>query len=241
MAIQPFLAMTEAEIGASAILPSKIAWMACHFSPYGTGLSNLPRQLPSGSLLILDDMTPIRGHDPEEIGAQLTQWAEAMECIGVLLDFQRPNCEETGALAKYLSTALPCPVGVSEPYAAGLDCPVFLPPVPLDMPLGEYTAPWSGRELWLDISLEGLILSLTEAGASTALLPSRAVLPDGHSESDLHCHYHAELTDREARFTLWRTPEDLEALLEKAENTGIQKAVGLFQELKGLSFLERGI
>ena len=48
------LAMTAAELGA-APLPSHPAWMACHFSPYSTGLTNLPPKLPQDSLLILND------------------------------------------------------------------------------------------------------------------------------------------------------------------------------------------
>ena len=58
MAIAPFLAMTAAEMQNSSQLPPKIAWMACHFSPYGLGLSNLPKELPSDSLLMVDDITP---------------------------------------------------------------------------------------------------------------------------------------------------------------------------------------
>ena len=46
MAITPFLAMTAAEFRKKEDLPDKIAWMACHFSPYGLGLSNLPQRLP---------------------------------------------------------------------------------------------------------------------------------------------------------------------------------------------------
>ena len=71
MAIAPFLAMTGAEMRNNSFLPEKIAWMACHFSPYGLGLSNLPRSLPPGSLLMVDDITPIGKHDPSIILDQL--------------------------------------------------------------------------------------------------------------------------------------------------------------------------
>ena len=64
MAITPFLAMTAAEMRNISVCPPKIAWMACHFSPYGLGLSNMPKDLPSNSLLIVDDYTPPSGHDP---------------------------------------------------------------------------------------------------------------------------------------------------------------------------------
>ena len=84
MAIRPFLAMTAAEIRNTAILPSRTAWMACHFSPYGRGLSNIPSVLEEGSLLILDDITPIRGHDPEVITQQLMQAMEHLRVSGIL-------------------------------------------------------------------------------------------------------------------------------------------------------------
>ena len=73
MAIRLYLAMTAAEIRENTGLPPKIAWMACHFSPYCTGLSNLPRILAAGSVLMLDDVTPIFHHDPQQIAAQLRE------------------------------------------------------------------------------------------------------------------------------------------------------------------------
>ena len=58
MAIRPFLAMTAAEIRGTETLPPKTAWMACHFSPYSTGLSNLPKALPPGSMICYDREFP---------------------------------------------------------------------------------------------------------------------------------------------------------------------------------------
>ena len=109
MAIRPFLAMTAAEIRGTETLPPKTAWMACHFSPYSTGLSNLPKALPPGSMVILDDITPIHGHDSETIAAQLRPRLDALKCSGVLLDFQRPGYEEAELLARRLSEAPPAP------------------------------------------------------------------------------------------------------------------------------------
>ena len=106
MAIRPFLAMTAAEIRGTETLPPKTAWMACHFSPYSTGLSNLPKALPPGSMVILDDITPIHGHDSETIADQLHPRLDALKCSGVLLDFQRPGYEEAELLAGRLSEAL---------------------------------------------------------------------------------------------------------------------------------------
>jgi hypothetical protein len=77
-----------------------MAWMACHFSPYGTGLSNLPPNLPANAMVILNDRTPIHGHDSKEILCQLNNLTP--HCL--LLDFQRQAVEETAAPA-----ALPAP------------------------------------------------------------------------------------------------------------------------------------
>ena len=71
MGLHCYLAMTAREINQCPLLPSKIAWMACHFSPYGTGLVGLPEKLPQGSLIIVNDRIPIRSHDPGQIVYQL--------------------------------------------------------------------------------------------------------------------------------------------------------------------------
>lgn len=231
MAITRYLAMTAAEIGGTSPLPSKIAWMACHFSPYSTGLSNCPDSLPPDSLLILNDRTPIHGHDPETIAGQLRECIEGLKCSAVLLDFQRPGCTETAALAKFLTNALPCPTAVSEMYGKDLDCPVFLPPCPHHVPLAQYCTPCQGREIWLEMALDGEIITLTETGAAFAPMPAGDSFEGGHKEEKLHCHYHIELEENAARFTLWRTPEDLNALLEEAEHLGVTHGIGLFQEL----------
>ncbi len=235
MAIRPFLAMTAAEIRGTETLPPKTAWMACHFSPYSTGLSNLPKILPPGSMVILDDITPIHGHDAEAIAARLRPRLEEMECSGVLLDFQRPGYEEAGLLAERLSKALPCPVGVSALYGQTLSCPVFLPPAPPDVSLADYLAPWQGREIWLELALGGETITLTPAGATTSPLPPAARLTGGHRDEKLHCHYQIHTDADSARFTLFRTPEDLDALLTEGEALGVTRAVGLYQELHGIS------
>lgn len=231
MAILRYLAMTAAEFQENRDHSRKIGWMSCLFSPYGTGLSNLPRVLPAGSLLILSDYTPMQGHDPEIIAGQLTQCVDALHCSGVLLDFQRPGNGQQAALVQQLVQALPCPVAVSEVYARELDCPVFLSPVPPSTALRDYLAPWQGREIWLELALNGEVITLTEKGAETVPLSCIPVPEDGFSDDPLHCHYRIETTLDSARFTLWRTAEDLDALLEEAEGHGVTTGVGLWQEL----------
>ena len=131
MIIPLHLAMTAAECQSASQLPVGCSWMACHFSSYGTGLSNYPETLPENSALILNDRTPPCGHDPELIVRQLTTLVEQMSVKCVLLDFQRPDLEENHAISQVLTKTLPCPVGVSLLYAGELTCPVFLPPPPV--------------------------------------------------------------------------------------------------------------
>ena len=231
MAIAPILAMTAAEIRNISAFPEKIAWMACHFSPYGLGLSNLPKSLPAGSLLMVDDVTPPHVHDPEYIATQLERCVETWNLRGVLLDFQRDGCKETRVIAEYLVQALPCPTVVSEAYARDLDCPVFLPPVPPSVSLEAYLKPWQSREIWLELGLDGEILTLTEAGCTVTPLRYPDLDAQGFVDQKLHCHYQIDVNEKSARFTLWRTKEDLDHLLEVAESLGIVYCIGLYQEI----------
>lgn len=232
MAIQPFLAMTAAEIHQIGHFPEKTAWMACHFSPYGRGLSNLPHQLPQGSVLMVDDITPIHGHDPELIAAQLNLCVGNFSLSAILLDFQRPDHPETEALVRYLSEGLPCPVVVSDVYAASTDSPVFLPPVPPSVALQDHLQPWQGRDIWLEISYWGEILELREEGCSVIPLPPGNLPTEGFCDKNLFCHYQIKEKKSSVQFTLWRTTEDQAALLKEAEALGITHAAGLYQELQ---------
>lgn len=225
MVLPLYLACTCTEFTVCSPLPEHPAWMACHFSPYGTGLCNLPPALPKGSMVILNDRVPIGGHDPGTVLEQLRE----LEFSCLLLDFQRPHVEETTAMVQALTAGLGCPVGVSEIYAGGSDCPVFLPPPPLDTPLVEHLAPWDGREIWLEAALGGLVWQVTEQGAQSHPLPR---LPgSGRRDEALFCHYHISPTGDRVDFSLWRDREDLDALLKKAQALGVNRAIGLWQEL----------
>ena len=231
MALPMYLAMTAAEISACGALPPQLAFMACHFSPYGTGLSNFPEALPKNSMLILNDRTPVLGHDPQLIAAQLTELAEQWQISSVLLDFQRPEQPRTAAIAGAVLDALTCPVGITEYYAKDLYCPVFLSPPPLHQPLEVYLAPWAGRELWLEAALDSEVITVTEAGSHCAAgyPPSSQYFP--FTDERLHCRYHTQVSEEQIRFTLQRTPEDLAGLLQQAQELGIARAIGLYQEL----------
>ena len=206
--------------------------MACHFSPYGTGLTNLPEAIPPGSMVIVNDRTPVCGHDPELIIRQLSALMEAKQCSSVLLDFQRPGEPQTAAIAEALVKELPCPVGISEPYASALSCPIFLPPVPPNMLLADYIVPWQDREIWLEAALDAAMITVTADGSTITPLPTADPAEKCHLDSDLHSHYHIEPGSEQIRFVLYRTREDLTALLTAAEGTNITQAIGLYQELK---------
>ena len=224
------LAMTGAEMAGNSVFPDHAAWMACHFSSSGSGLSNLPRWLPPDSLLILDDSTPIQEHDPERIAGELGECMGRLQCVGLLLDFQRPGEEPLRELTEYLCRVLPFPVVASDSYADGLDCGVFVSPVPPDTSMDTWLSRWNGREIWLDTTMEGLEIILTEDGAKSTPLPSWEQREGGLEDKRLHCHYHISLDENSAVFTLWRTAEDVAAQLAEAEALGVTAAVGLYQE-----------
>ena len=232
MEIPLFLAMTAGEVLSAEVLPRPLAWMACHFSCYGTGLSNLPRQLPPGSMLMLNDRTPEGGHDPALVAQQLCNTARQLECDSILLDFQREDCEEVRAIISAILEHSPCPVGVSTLYAEGFDCPVLVPPVPPHIPLEKALYPWNGRELWLEITTEGTEITVTSEGSRYAPLPFYKPPEKAHREDSLYCHYETTVSESEIRFRLGRTKADLEGLLTAATEYGATKGVGLWQEMR---------
>ncbi len=222
-----YLAMTGAEFSENLPVFPHIAWMACHFSPYGTGLSNLPQILPAGSMLILNDRTPVMGHDPHLVSKQLCDAARELGCTRILLDLQRPG-PETEAIVRAVLEEASCPAGVSELFAAGLDCPVFLPPVPLLTPFSEYLSPWSGREIWLEAALDTLQITVTPEGSRYLPCPVPTD-PLPHRDVELDCHYGIIPGENRLDFVLHRTWDDLQNLLN---NHSISCFVGLYQELK---------
>jgi hypothetical protein len=224
-----YLAMTGAEFAACRVYPQKIGWMACHFSPYCTGLSNVPSSLPPHSLLIVNDITPIHGHDPERIRDALQDLISAFQCDGILLDFQREGSEEAMQLAKKLLD-LPTGVCVSEKYAKKLTCPVFLSPPPIRKRLDEYLSPWQDREIWLEAALSREVVEVTQKRIS--IQPWEGDPEASHRDIDLCCHYGITAQQHCTKFHLQRTQEDLSEMLNAAAGMGVTRAVGLYQELK---------
>lgn len=234
MPIPCYLALTAAEFAKIDPLPKKIAWMACHYSCYGTGLSNLPQSLPEGSMIILNDRMPPDRHDPRRILDQLQALEESLKPNGFLLDLQRSGMALNRQVAQTLAEALPCPVGVTAEYAHDLDCAVFLEPPPLHMSLTDHISPWAGREIWLEAALETRHYRITEVDCALEDTENMPLPEPVFKEDALFCRYHAELLEDAAVFTLQRTKEDLDALLAQA--AGITRAIGLFQQLGVHSF-----
>ncbi len=227
MALPVYLAMTAADFSHSPVPPPRMAWMSCHFSPAGPGLSNLPEALLPGSVLMLDDSLPLQGHDPALVAATLGDLAERFSCAGILLDFQRPPTEDARQVVRRV-TALPWPVGVSWEHWQGSGG-VFLPPPPPDCPLERYLSPWRGQKIWLEAALSARRIEVTAQGAkATEVWPPEGV---GRRLPGLHCRILQEAGPGWAAFTLWREPEDLDTLLNEAEKRGVKMALGLFQEL----------
>jgi hypothetical protein len=227
MEIPLYLAMTAAEFSSCDPLPQHPAWMSCRFSSSGNGLCNLPPILPEGTLLILDDQTPPDGHDAFLIRRQLEEIVNAHRCVGLLLDFQRPDSTETAEIAKTL-LALPCPVCVSHLYAEDPSCPVFAPPCPLTTPMEQYLAPWQGREIWLEVALDRADYRIHQNGCQIRPA-SQEALP--FYDEKLFCHYGIRIEPEQILFTLERKRTDLDILLVSAAACGVTRTVGLFQEL----------
>jgi len=222
-----FLAMTCQEM--ERFTAEKTAYMACHFSPFGVGLSNLPGPLPAGSILLLDDSTPPNGHSSGVVEKELKGLISRFGTAAVLLDFQGEMQEESMAMAQHLTKVLPCPVAVTQMYAKELGCHVFLSPTPVNMALKDYIAPWQQQGIFLEIAPGAVQFTVAENGSTSLSFVCTEELP--LADERLHCHYNVEVFPQKAVFTLQRTKEDLKALAKEAAQLGVLGTVGLFQEL----------
>lgn len=218
-----YLAMTAAEISDCQQLPEHTAYMACHFSPYSTGLSNLPNTLPRGAMVILNDRIPLCGHDPAVVAGQLQQLCEELEAECLLLDLQREDSSMHGIVRQILDLAV-CPVGVSELYARDFDCPVFLSMPPMHVPPQTHYAPWEGREIWVEAALEHCSYAVTTLSCTLQDHLTDAPLPC----PDLFCHYGFQKEADRLLIGLERTQADLDRLIADER---ITKAIGLYQQL----------
>jgi hypothetical protein len=230
MVLPLFLAMNASELTAFPP-PENCAWMACHFSSCGEGISNIPRTLPPGSMLILNDRVPCQGHSADLVAAQIREAASHLQCESILLDFQRPDNPETESVVQAILDTAPCTVCVSERYGRNLPCPILLGPPPLHMPMKDYLAPWKNHEIWLEAALCQSHITVTEKGTEFSPCYPGDNLDGVFFEEALCCHYHTQFAEGHILFTLFDTPESLAKKLELAHSLGISRAVGLWQEL----------
>ena len=229
MALPIYLAMTQGEFLHCQSPPAHIAWMESSFSPSGLGLHQLPKTLAPKSLLMVTDQFPPHHHDPQQVLQQLTGVVKEFSLSGVVLDFQRPFCQEAARIADTVRDFLPCPVAVTPPYAENKSSPVFLPPVPANLSAKKYLTPFAGREIWLETELRGLEMTVTADGCTSEPLCT-PLTGDIFEDSLCHCHYTIDVREDRAVFSLRRSPEELQALLSDAEKLGVTKALGLYQE-----------
>lgn len=233
MALPIYLAMTPWEFR-NCQRPANWGWMGCHFSAGGDGLTGLPDSLPGKALLILDDHTPMQAHDPTLCCRQLQQAAKQLRPQGIILDLQRPEQPQLSEFLHTLQNTLPCPTAVSHVYAQYWDGPVLVPPVPPDIPIREHLQPWQGRPVWLEADRGFLELTLTHKGCQASCQP--VDFQEGmHKDHRLHCHYRVSVTPEKAVFSLMRTHEDLQELIQEGQALGVSTVVGLYQELFYLS------
>ena len=230
MVLPLFLAMNASELTLSPI-PEHCAWMACHFSSCGEGISNVPLSLPPGSMLILNDRIPCQGHSSDLIASQMSEAAQRLGCESILLDFQRPDNPETEAVVRGILDMSVCTVCVSESYGPDLPCPILLGPNPLHMPLEEHLAPWKGREIWLEAALCQEHITVAENGTEFSCCFPGDDLDGGYFDEGLCCHYLTRIEENQVTFTLFDTRESLQKKLEVAHALGVSRAVGLYQEL----------
>ena len=235
MVLPLYLALTAAEISSVSSLPDRCAYMACHFSPYTEGISNIPASLPNGAMLILNDRFPCQGHSADLVANQISETVLRLGCESVLLDFQRPAEPESRCIVSRILSALSCPIAVTEAFATNLNCPVFLSPSPLHLPLSDYLAPWQGREIWLEAALCQEEILITEKQVHTNSIFPTEQLRDGFYDEDLRCNYRTQISENSVRFTLFDTLESMNQKLQMAAQLGVARAVGLWQEL-GNSF-----
>lgn len=227
MALPVYLAMTAAEFTENLPMKATPAWMACHFSSAGIGLSNFPSSLPEGAMLIVNDEIPPVNHSPDYIAKQLQDFINTHKVGSILLDFQRSGCER---FAEAIGNALSCPVAVTARYANCFPGAVFLPPPPVSKPLEVAFSAYNGREIWLELLPDAETLTVTKDGCASRKADSFPETQNIFESTSLSCRYCIEKADNAAIFTLQRQARHLIPLLEKAAAFGVSRGIGLLQD-----------
>ena len=189
--------------------------------------------LPDGILPILTDSTPYAGQSAETLAQE---WLPLLQgCPGVVLDFQQKGQPGVWDFVQEFRRLIPCPVAAPPEYA-GTEGPVFLPPIPPDTPPEEALTPGQGREIWLDLAGCGRKLTLTPMGCRGEDWDAGEA--QGYPEEALCCHYRVTKPQANTfQFLLWRGKTDLIRLMEKGNQLGVRRYVGLYPELSSCGFL----
>ncbi len=227
MALPVYLAMTAAEFTENLPLHATPAWMACHFSSSGIGLSNFPSFLPEGAMLIVNDQMPPANHNPDYVAKQLQDFVNAYKVGAVLLDFQRSGCED---FVEATGKALTCPAAVTAQYAHCFPGAVFLPLPPVSQSIETALSTHKNREIWLELFPDTEILTITKSGCVSKKTDRFPDTQNIFEHPSLSCRYCIEEMDDTVIFTLQRQAQHLMALLEKAETFGVSRGVGLLQD-----------
>lgn len=236
MSIPFFLAISAREFPLFSELPPNIAWMSAHFSSSGSGLSNLPQNLPEGSLLILDDQTPWEGHSTEMVCREVVESLLKSKASGLLLDFERPVTPETALLTTALSQCcreIGVMLGAPESYAAEEDTAIFISPLPCQTP--PELLYQKNRKLWLDVSAGAYLLHIAALGATGQAADQRS-FPDGSYpefiDPVLHCSYRSRPNAGGIDILLSHSRESIDTLLTALDEQVVQLAIGLYREFR---------
>lgn len=237
MSIPLYLAMTAAEFSNCTLLPALPAWMAVHFSPSGSGLSNCPASLPPGSLLILDDQLPWNGHSDAEILPRIVEILENTQACGLLLDFEREPMGQTLSLAERLARR--CMdggwmVGMPPAYLGQSEAAVFLPPLPCYEAHPEIPGQWEGRPIWLEASPTVFTGAITKAGVQLAPMDGPVQADVSFFSPSLQCRYTAVPEEDGIRLTLFDTPETILEKLEGWQAQGVSLAIGGWRDFRAV-------
>ena len=230
-------AMTAAEFSSVQKLPKNIAWMACHFSAYSTSLSNLPAEIPAGSMIIINDKMPPSGHDKFAIAEQLNRLADRHKVSYFLLDFERKETEETAEMVQHLTSALNRQVAVTESYAHAGKGPVLISMPPPHISLKQQIGKIQNRELWLELAMETEIATIDSNGCHFSSYCGEEFPEKEFTDSALHTKYRLQICNNHAKYLLKREIAEVADIMKEAKNLGITAFVGLYQQL-GKTFSE---
>lgn len=228
MKIPLYLAMTSDEINHNAKTPENIAWMSIRFDQAGDGLFNFPSESFSNCILILDDYYPYTQHNCKKICQQLKKHIDENNYNGLLLDFQRQQDKNLYTLAHALERELPCKVAMPPNYCND-ESIVFLPPPAPAVPPEDYLKPWTGHEIWLDLTTQAYAMHFTIHGISECEAQQDAF---PFYDKDLCTHYNVKADTEGITFSFRRTREDCMSMLEEIEAFHVRAAFSLYREME---------